>query len=147
MKFLHEFYEYKNGKRYDNGYWEISGDRLFNANGGWHTYNPTPNDEIIDSDWEHIEKMNLMLDFAANKDSDTGWIAPDGTFYGTGYTDHWKVAKYFDVTERDLEDRGFVKIYFNPLWPDHGDKYEYISVRDHLTQAQIDTLEQRGFEV
>lgn len=147
MKFLHEFLTHRDGTKYDNGYWEIRGNRLVNAAGGWHDYHPTPEDEIIESDWNHIRKMNFILYFRSNEESDTGWIAPDGRFYGTDFMDHWKVAEYFDTTESDLEDRGFVKIYFNPLWPDHGDKYEYISVTDHLTQTQIDTLERKGFKV
>lgn len=147
MKFLHEFLTHRDGTKQDNGYWEIRGNRLVNAAGGWHDYHPTFEDEILESDWETVRKLNFLQSFRENENSETGWIAPDGTFYGTDWMNHWMVAEYFDTTESDLEDMGFVKIYLNPLWPTSGNRYEYIYTTDHITQAQVDTLEKKGFTV
>lgn len=147
MKFLHEFLTHRDGTKQDNGYWEIRDNRLVNAAGGWHDYYPSPDDEIFESNWETVKKLNFLQYFKDHKNVETGWIAPDGTFYGTGWMDHWMVAEYFDTTESDLEDKGFIKIYHNPLWPTTGDEYEYVYTRYHITQAQIDTLEKKGFTV
>ena len=145
MKFLHEYLYYDNGKTIDNGYWEIDGDRLVNACGGWHPYDPSPDDEIIESDWDYINWLRAK-DAISDKYT-TGWIAPDGTFYGCDYQNHHYVAEYLDMTETMMENKGYIKIYLNPIWTDgYGDKYEYFSF-GHMTQAQIDTLINRGFKV
>lgn len=144
MKFLHEFLHYGNGTVIDNGYWEIDGDYLYNFAGGRHHYTPSPNDEIIESDWAEVRRLNAKA--AISDNHTTGWIAPDGTFYGVSYQDHHLVAEYLGMTEGEMENSGYVKIYFNPIWPDHGNKYEYW-FKDHLSGAQIETLTKRGFSV
>lgn len=46
----------------------------------------------------------------------TGWLAPDGTFYGCDYKHHKEHAKYVQkLTEREMEERGFIKITCNRI--------------------------------
>ena len=144
MKFLHELVEYSNGKVYDNGYWEIKGNYLYNYSGGRHEYIPSPNDEIIETDWAGARRLNAKA--AISDDHTSGWIAPDGTFYGVSYQDHYLVAEYLGMTEKDMEELGYVKIYLNPIYPQYGNKYEYW-FKSHLTTAQVDKLIERGFKV
>jgi len=144
MKFLHEYSHYPNGQVIENGYWAIEGDRLVNSCGGWHPYTPSPDDEIIDSDWDTIEK--LYAKSKINNDATTGWIAPDGTFYGCDYRSHGWIARYLDMTEREMEIHGYVKIF--DVFPNSYDgvKYGYWCEK-HLTEAQKKVLEQKGIVI
>ena len=144
-KFLHEFTQMPNGTTCDNGWWEIRGNKLVNSKGGWHDYYPNSEDKIIESNWDYIEHLN-----AKNKINDkfiTGWIAPEGTFYGCDYQDHHYVAEYLDLSEFQMENQGYVKIYYNPLFLEgHGNEYEYFCDK-HLTNAQREVLITKGIEL
>lgn len=140
-KFLHEF---MSGQ--DNGYWEIRGNRLVNSKGGWHDYVPSPDDEIIEGTWDDVMKLRYKPD-----DSQiTGWLAPDGTFYGCAPEDHYAIAKYhLGCTEQELEKKGFAKIFFNPRFMiDHGaPSYEAIRSDLHrMTDAQLQVLKDKGID-
>lgn len=152
MKFLHEFLEYNDGTRCDNGWWKIDGDRLYNFRGGWHCYTPSPNDIIIEADsWDDVP-MNYLL----NDSAITGWIAPDGTFYGCDAEEHELIAeRVLKMSETMLEDQGYVKIFRNPGYLIYTMRqkgynistYEFVGARTRLTDAQRITLEHKGFDV
>ena len=146
MKFLHEYLKSPNGTILSNAYWEIRGNRLYNAAGGFHFYEPKEDDEIIESTWDEILYEAALKKLDSSKI--TGWIASDGTFYGCDPTDHWEIAeRILNSTERELEERGYCKIYCNPIWymtdePEYSYYYE-----EHLTEAQIDVLISKGLEI
>ena len=111
--FVHEFREMNDGQWYDNGWWELKGDRLVNCNGGWHDYKLSPYEERKESTWEEIKKEYYLSHI---HDYQTGWLSPDGQFYGCDYRDHNNFALYiFDCYEDELENRGYCKIYRSPL--------------------------------
>jgi hypothetical protein len=152
MKFLHEFLEYNNGTTRDNGWWKIDGDRLYNIRGGWHCYTPSPNDIIIEADsWDDVP-----MDYLLNNNAITGWIAPDGTFYGCDAEEHELIAeRVLKTSETMLEDQGYVKIFRNPSYLIYTMRqrgydistYEFVGARTRLTDAQRITLEHKGFDV
>jgi len=152
MKFLHEYCKGRDGTLYDNGWWEINGNRLYNVNGGWHDYNPSPDDIIIEvNGWNDIP-----MDYLLNDSAVTGWVAPDGKFYGCEPEDHILIAEHvLKSSEMMLENRGYVKIFKNPGYLIYAMKqqgrdipaYEFISVKGHLTEAQRITLAHKGFDV
>lgn len=148
MKFLHEYLEYPNGKVIDNGYWEICGKRLYNRRGGFHKYVPQEGDEIIESTWPEIIRKSLM-----DKMDDsmiTGWIAPDGTFFGCSSQDHADFAEYvLGHDEFTLEKNGYCKIFENPvrLRIEDPDLLQYSYYCRFLTSAQQDVLEQKGIMI
>ena len=146
MKFLHEYLKSPNGTILEDYYWEIRGNRLYNAAGGFHFYHPKEDDEIIESTWDDILYKQAIKKLDPSKI--TGWIAPDGTFYGCDYQDHWRVAEIIlNSSERDLEEHGYCRIYYNPLYGETGEsKYSYYYEK-HLTEAQIDVLISKGLEI
>lgn len=139
-KFLHEFTEGTNGDMKDNGWWEIIGSRVFNRFGGCHTYEPSPNDIIVEcDDWSDLDWSCLL-----SNDSSYGWIDRDGTFYRCDYRKHQDLAElYFHSTERDLERQGYIKIYRGHDTP-ISMYFEYSSAK-FLTDAQKTTLGNLGF--
>ena len=146
-KFLHEYFEW-GGKKHDNGWWEIDGDYLYNKFGGRHKYVPTEDDIIRECEWDDIIRETVIKD-----DEITGWIAPDGTFYGCNPRDHRDVAVYlFGCEEAELENRGFCKIYENPLelriaiGDLEKDRYQYFPRGRYLTAGQRKTLRDKGFK-
>lgn len=81
-------------------------------------------------------------------DITTGWVSPNGTFHECKPTEHDRFAQeIFDVTETDLENRGFVKIFKhdNRLIALHPElpRYSYCG-RKRLTQAQEEYLQRCG---
>lgn len=152
MKFLHEFLEYNDGTTCDNGWWEIDGDRLYNIRGGWHCYTPSPDDIIIETDsWDDVP-----MDYLLNDNAITGWIAPDGTFYGCDAEEHELITeRVLKTSETMLEDQGYVKIFRNPGYLIYTMRqqgydistYEFVGARTRLTDAQRITLEHKGFDV
>lgn len=146
-KFLHEYNHYANGQVVENGWWEIRGNKLYNSCGGWHDYTPRPDDEIKESTWDEILKESVRDDTET-----TGWIAPDGVFYGCAPQAHEALAEYvIGASERELEEKGYVKIYRNPA-------YLRVSVpgtplyeaaffgSGRITKEQIATLKEKGVE-
>lgn len=146
MKFLHELQKRDNGKIWDNGYWEITDDppykpgyqiRVENRHGGWHYHTITEDDEIIESDWQTIDRKY----FLSKSDSPYGWIDKDGTFYGCDYFEHIDCALVcFDLYEGAAEQAGYVKVY-----KDNGGLTYYHE--GFLTDAQRQTLIDRGIEL
>lgn len=146
MKFLHEYLKSPNGTVLQDAYWEIRGNRLYNAVGGYHFYEPKEDDEIIESTWDDILYKQALKKLDSSKT--TGWIAPDGTFYGCDPEDHWEVAEFIlNSTERELEEQGYCKIYSNPIWYMTNESNYSYDYEKHLTQAQIDVLISKGLEV
>ena len=113
MIFIHEYDDYPGQKNVDNGIWEFDGTFCYNRNGGRHIYTPHPMDKKFEAKgWDEVLKIELL----ANRDKYiTGWISPNGDFFGCAPEDHDDVAKYiFDKTQRELEDAGYIKVYENP---------------------------------
>ena len=107
MKFLHEYNVLPNGTAVDNGWWEIRGDRCVNMRGAGHPYTPSPNDEIKESTWDKI-----IAETVRDDSEKTGWISPDGEFFGCAPMDHDSLAWYvIGKTQRELELAGWCKIY------------------------------------
>ena len=144
-KFLHEYKKFDNGTKIDNGYWEIEGDKLVNRFGGWHHYEPSDGDEVIEGEWETVIPLMVRDDSQM-----TGWIAPDGTFYGCCPQDHADLATYIlKQEETTLENTGYIKIYENPIRlrvenPDLP-PYDFFCNR-HPTEAQRKVLRKKGLE-
>ena len=152
MKFLHENMKYNDGTVRDNGWWEIDDNRLYNFRGGWHFYTPSPNDIIIEADsWDDIP-----MDYLLDDNAITGWVAPDGKFYGCDSEEHELIAeRVLKMSETMLEDQGYVKIFRNPGYLIYTMRqqgydistYEFVGARTRLTDAQRITLEHKGFDV
>ena len=142
MKLIHE---YNDDGTVDNGWWEFDGSYCYNRYGGRHPYAPGLHDEIVESSWEEV----LRDDFLKHKDEFiTGWLAPNGDFFGCAPEDHWDMAKYvFGKTERELEDSGYLKIYEVPFrlraLLNNKTAYGYFG---RPTEAQMITLENLGIE-
>ena len=159
-KFLHEFNDYGESHGWlDNGYWEIMWGtpeightvRVENYCGGFHDHEINDHDEIIESDWQTVEKMY----YASQTDRDCGWIDREGVFYGCGYMDH--AACLDAISGLDTlaaEQAGYVKIYhdatlakYMPEYAKDEDLIYYIDPHIRLTEAQARTLTERGFKI
>ncbi len=117
------------GKKVDNGYWEIRGDRLVNQGGGWHPYYPSPDDEIIEVESYHDLDWSYLL----NPESLYGWLSPEGEYYGCDYMQHAMIADLIlDKDEIDMEEEGYVKIFCG--WDCERDFF----VNKQLTRKQRD---------
>lgn len=151
MKFLHEIVTYADGAKRDNGWWEIGDDGyVYNRRGGRHTYDPSPDDEIIEKeDWSDIIKATVR-----NDNEECGWIAPDGEFFGCARTDHSLMAEfYFGLREIQLEAAGYIKVYELPMQVlveavSRGSDTHRLEayLGENPTMAQKDKLENMGFK-
>ncbi len=141
MKFLHEFLEYQNGKKVDNGWWLIDEklNRLYNRRSGYHSYEPSGNDIIVEADnWQDLDWSCLL-----KPDSPYGWIDLNGTFYGCDHFEHAELADlYFKSNERALEDIGYIKVY-----REIDGTVAYYTSRRFPTEKQEQTLIDRGIEL
>ena len=152
MLFVHEFAEYGDGSVHDNGWWEYDpiSERVYNRNGGYHYLHHRPEEEIIESTWDEILARTIRQDSYT-----TGWIAPDGEFFGCAPMDHLRLAEYYlKVKEEQLEENGWIKITEVPWWakgryPELNGRYEYhfFNPYKHITQAQYKTLKDKGLEL
>lgn len=147
-KFLHEYLHFGNGKVQDNGWWEICGSKLYNRAGGRHDYVPQEDDEIREGTWNDIIKETVV-----DNTQITGWIAPNGTFYGCSPLNHAVVAEYvLNSSEKGLEEQGYVKIFENPAflrreYPEYP-RYEYMRGDSHYpNSAQIHVLREKGLVI
>lgn len=146
MKFLHNYSRYSDGTVEDNGYWLINGDRLENYNGGSTSYVPSPDDEIVEYEsWAELYRHKLRNDSLI-----TGWIAPNGEFFGCGEQDHMKMAIFYFGKKSciELEEAGYIKVFRTPSlvraeFPLHHNK-EYDYGFREPTAAQWDTLVNKG---
>lgn len=83
--------------------------------GGWCFQND--DDEILDSvdmsreQFENTYRKELY-DYLLEADSDLGWLAPDGNFYGCDWAHHVEFAElYLGKGELELEKAGWVKVF------------------------------------
>lgn len=146
--FVHEFIDFPNAKNVDNGWWEYDKElgRVYNSVGGGHNYTPHPLNVFIEGTWDTVMREDLLLH---RNDYITGWIAPDGEFFGCSAMGHRDVAEYvFGKTERELEDSGYLKVYEIPacLRAEYSFKNQY-GYYGRPTQAQELTLERLGIEI
>ena len=121
------------------------GDVWVNLRGGWCM--KSSNDEIVaiaeyPNEEEFIDANRRdVYSYLIKPNSDYGWLAPDGTFYGCEYASHSDVACfYFDKDEIILEKEGYVKIFRST---ESGEPV--YSQRKISTQQRI-FLEDRGVE-
>ena len=126
---------------YNGGWWYYNEDleRIENVCGGWNCYIPT-SEEIVEVDsWEDLDWSCLLDDSAT-----TGWISPAGDFYGCAPREHDDIAHYIlHSTERQLEEKGYVKIYRDAFSREYG----WYSDKLRLTSAQLRVLEEKGLEI
>lgn len=149
MIFVREFVDYPSQKDVYNGIWEYDDGICYNRFGGHHDYKEHLLSEFFTADsWEDVLKYTIRDDTQI-----TGWLAPDGTFYGCSPMDHMALEDH--VLQRDateLEDEGWIKIYENPINIRilHLDKYdEELSPYDYLgahypTPQQKEVLLKKG---
>lgn len=150
MKFVHEYNDYPSAKNVDNGIWLFENNRCYNRRGGYHEYRPHPMDEFFEADsWRDIIKQSFL------KDRDkyiTGWIAPDGEFFGCAPEDHDDLAEYvLEKTQSELEETGWLKVYEVP-WrlraiATYREDYGPYSYFGHPTEKQEITLERLGIKI
>lgn len=92
----------------------------------------------------------------------TGWVAPDGEFWGCESYDHLNMMQV-DMgikDENELENRGWIKIYRDPMafepkiygntavWLRLNDKLDYFAYRVGTpTFKQIQVLKAKGVEI
>ena len=130
--------------RYGNSYWEVDETRnlMINEVGG-HT-SLDPNLEIIEVENEDELDYSFLIDDSY----ETGWLSPDGRWYGCEYYSHEEVAdKIFKSSGDDLKDKGWKAIsrnyqnkklvLYGAWWTDFGRR---------MTTEQINTLKQRELD-
>ena len=150
MKFVHEYNDYPNAKNVDGGIWEYNNGKCYNRYGGHHDYRPHPLDVFFEEDsWSDVIRIQLIT----NKDKYiTGWISPNGGFFGCAPEDHDDVARYiFNKTQTELENAGYIKVYENPLRlrataSYNMGQYSYYCY-NRPTSAQEITLERLGIKI
>lgn len=151
--FVHEFVDYPNLKNHDNGWWEFDENtqKVYNRNGGWHELHYHPMNEFKEMTWDEVIAMDVRDDTCY-----TGWVSPDGTWYGCEPMDHELMARcYFKTTEEKLENEGWIKVteipsYLLAMAPDvYPDRYEYhfFNPYGYITKAQEKTLAEHGIEL
>lgn len=91
-------------------WWEDDGDRWVNFNGGWWPKSET--DTILErAVAENFEDLDHMKADWLRPDSESGWLSPEGRFYGCSYSYHdlvaWLILKK-DVGE--LERSGWARV-------------------------------------
>lgn len=148
MKFVHEYIDYPNQKNVDNGIWHYNMGKCYNYKGGNHTYYPHPNDKFFEADsWADVIKQQMIIN---RNNYITGWIAPDGEFFGCAAEEHENFAFYvLNKTQKDLEKSGWLKVYKTPqhllaISPYKFSEYNYFG---HPTLYQKITLEKLGIYV
>lgn len=132
--FVHEFIDYPNAKNIDNGWWEYDSEtnKCLNLYGGYHILHEHPLNEFKESTWDKIMYDKYMNERYKYR---TGWLAPNGEFYGCDYRDHKDCAEWlFDCSERDLEEKGYSKIYRSVF--DSSYQFDLYPNNHYLTNAQ-----------
>lgn len=149
MTFIHKYEKNSEGKILDGGIWYYENGICYNRYGGCHIHAPTELDKVFEADsWATIIKQELL---AKRNDYITGWIAPDGEFFGCDAESHYDMARYVlgANTETELEDSGWLKVYEIPrrvlaMYSHNKNPYDYFG---RPTPAQELTLERLGIEV
>ena len=125
--------------KYNNFWWELENGFIYNRVGGHTVYDPETAGPIVEV--ENFEDLDWSC--LIKPDSNLGWVSPDGRFYGCDYTDHADVADlYFKKSERELEDEGWVKIW----WSNFDHVRRWTNTKLMLTEAQKITLEKMGLK-
>ena len=122
----------------DDYWWEVKGDKVYNRYGGYHPLDKKlPIVEAID--WYDLDWSCLL-----RKNSDVGWIAPDGTWFGCKNMDHADVAKFFFLSSEEmLEQKGWVKVYRSGLT----NTRNWYRKGMRVNNLQAKTLTNKGFEL
>ena len=113
LLFVHEFQDVNGLGILDNGWWQIVDGVAYNSLGGHHNYTPHPMEEFrVFKDWGDLYEHTTRDDSQT-----TGWISPDGEFFGCRRYDHHRLEMYVIKKGdcKELEANGWIKIYFNPL--------------------------------
>ena len=112
MTFVHEFVDYPSQKNVDNGIWEYENGICYNRFGGHHSYTEHPLNKFFTADsWNDVLKYTIRDDTQI-----TGWLAPDGTFYGCAPMDHMALEDHIiQRNASELENEGWIKIYKNSM--------------------------------
>jgi len=113
-QFIHETNTYPNGKVEDTGWWEISGNKVINENGGWHDFYKDENSQIVEAESFDDLYKKLGKDYFSyliKKDSLYGWLSPSGEWFPCSYADHKDLAElYLGMNEKLLETSGWAKV-------------------------------------
>ena len=82
---------------------------LWNLAGGKNSGNDIRGYEIVEADsWTDLDYHGTLI---YHDDYKTGWVSPEGKFYGCDYAYHSTQAKLVHkCSERELEEKGFIKI-------------------------------------
>lgn len=119
-----------------SSWWELRDGMLINRVGGRHSYREeyeTILETVTAEDFEDLDWNNTYLN---NPKENSGWLAPDGTFYGCPSQAHDLCAYLLIKKEtKELEDEGYVRIYY---------KDEWICMKD-LTEIQAKFLLEKGY--
>ena len=120
----------------NNDWWQVHGDKVYGILGLPHKLNK--NLPITEADGWHSLDWSCLL----KRNSQFGWIAPDGTWFGCNDDDIGMVAQFFlKTTERNLENSGWIKIYKSDITR----RREWYSVGMMITDDQAITLCKKGF--
>ena len=101
--------------KFDNYWWELdtktslNNATIYNRMGGKQTELDLTNAQIMEAQkWSDLDwKGTSVYD---NK-YQTGWLSPQGVFYGCDYTNHTSQAKLVhNLTEREMENLGWIKL-------------------------------------
>ena len=112
------FYKVSNGQ-YEfwalEGYKPNYGEVWYNMRGGWQPKAGTTilaQEQVKNKD-EFIDRHRKeIFDYLIEKDSDFGWLAPNGEFYGCAWANHERLAEdYFGEEEGQLERKGWIRVF------------------------------------
>lgn len=119
------FYKCEDGNlayvKIDNFWWELdtttplNNATIYNLVGGRQTEWDLTKAEIVEAkDWQHLDWSGTCLYDNTLK---TGWLNPEGKFFGCDYRNHSSQANYVHgKRERDLELEGWIKLTY--YWSD-----------------------------
>ena len=104
MTFVHEI---------DNGWWELDKEkgRVYNRYGAGHDYCEECVIGTLEAgSWEEMVRKTVRDDSCS-----TGWLSPNGEFYGCSPESHSGLAEYYiGKNSLALEKEGWIKIYELP---------------------------------
>lgn len=136
-KFVRLVEDYVSEKERDNrAFWRKEEDgKWINFVGGW----CFPNSYLIVLETvyaDRFEDLDWSKTYLNNPNSDSGWLSPDGIFYGCPSESHDSCAYYLlKSTIGELEKKGYIRIMYKHDWHCEGE----------LTEAQAKWLLEKGF--
>lgn len=108
MKFVklgNYWYEYDESTPLNNA-------RLWNTGLGCNSGIDITDKEIVEA--KDFSELNWYGTTVYDNSYSTGWLAPNGAFYGCDYKHHNEHAKFVQkLTEREMEEHGFIKITYD----------------------------------